>query len=537
MRRANRTWLVAILIVGGALRLFPIWFGLPYPQARPDEETAIGHAIGVLDGAPNPEFFHWPSLTFYLFAGLLQVARAVRGLGGDTGDLTFTEQAIVTRAVVALAGTVTILIVFLLARRFAAERIGLVAAAVLAVAILHVRESHFATTDALMTLLLWGSLLVLIDAALGDRPGRLRTFAFAGGLAGLATSTKYNAAAVACSMIAVQVLLFAREPQRLRTVRGWAPALMFGATMISAFLVGTPYAVLDFDTFARDLAYDFTHLSEGHRGIVLGRGWSNHATHTLPFGVGPAVFTVAIAGIVPFVRQYRSAAVILGSFAVPFYFVVGSGYTVFFRYMLPLVPLVCILAAITVVHLADWAARRVAIRRDLVLASLLAVTLGPSLVQSAWFALLLARTDTRVVAGRWLAERIQPGESFYDAGTPYTSLDLWNVRFERLTFDERMGSFGGAGALPDWLVLHESPLAAYTPVPPRLRQLARTEYLLAFRARGTKDAGTPAMYDQQDAFFLPFSHFWTIEAPGPTVSIYRRREPDTPLRTRPLTRR
>ena len=65
MRRANRIWLVAILILGGALRLFPVWFGLPYPQARPDEETAIGHAVDVLDGAPNPEFFHWPSLTFY----------------------------------------------------------------------------------------------------------------------------------------------------------------------------------------------------------------------------------------------------------------------------------------------------------------------------------------------------------------------------------------------------------------------------------------------------------------------------------------
>ncbi len=31
-----------ILLAGAVLRFVPIWFGLPYPQARPDEEVAIG---------------------------------------------------------------------------------------------------------------------------------------------------------------------------------------------------------------------------------------------------------------------------------------------------------------------------------------------------------------------------------------------------------------------------------------------------------------------------------------------------------------
>ena len=48
----------------------PIWFGLPYPMARPDEEAALGHALGIA-GDLNPQFFHWPSLTFYVFAGIL----------------------------------------------------------------------------------------------------------------------------------------------------------------------------------------------------------------------------------------------------------------------------------------------------------------------------------------------------------------------------------------------------------------------------------------------------------------------------------
>src|SRR5947209_3547367 len=74
----DRVRLYAIVVLGAALRLFPIWFGLPYLGARPDEETAIGHAVGVLGGDPNPHFFHWPSLTFYLFAGLYAAASLIR---------------------------------------------------------------------------------------------------------------------------------------------------------------------------------------------------------------------------------------------------------------------------------------------------------------------------------------------------------------------------------------------------------------------------------------------------------------------------
>ena len=58
-----------MILVGGLLRVVPIWFGLPFDRARPDEETAIGHALAIVGGDLNPHFFHWPSLTFYLFAG------------------------------------------------------------------------------------------------------------------------------------------------------------------------------------------------------------------------------------------------------------------------------------------------------------------------------------------------------------------------------------------------------------------------------------------------------------------------------------
>ena len=64
----TKRWLAAILVLGAALRFFPIWFGLEYPYSRPDENEAVGHALAILGGDLNPHFFHWPSLTFYIFA-------------------------------------------------------------------------------------------------------------------------------------------------------------------------------------------------------------------------------------------------------------------------------------------------------------------------------------------------------------------------------------------------------------------------------------------------------------------------------------
>ena len=69
----------------------------------------------------NPHFFHWPSLTFYLFAGLFTAGSWIRcALFLDPAP-TELEQLIIARTFVALTGTLTIVVMFRLARRVADE--------------------------------------------------------------------------------------------------------------------------------------------------------------------------------------------------------------------------------------------------------------------------------------------------------------------------------------------------------------------------------------------------------------------------------
>jgi 4-amino-4-deoxy-L-arabinose transferase-like glycosyltransferase len=520
--RRVRAALVAIVVLGAVLRFFPIWFGFPYPHARPDEETAVGLALAMQGGDPNPRFFHWPSFTIYLFAALFAVMRAIRrALSWD--GLTVTGYVLAARSLVALCGTLTIVVLFRLARRTSGATVGLVAALLLAAALLHVRDSHFAMTDILMTLLVTASLARLLHAlddriAVGTWNGGLRGFAIAGLLGGLAASTKYSAAVILIAMAAAQLVVLSKARWSLAAL---APTALFTTALAAGFLAGTPYSILDAEKFSADLRFDFTHLSEGH-GVDLGRGWTYHATRSLPYGVGLPAFFAAIVGLLPLARELGRHAIVLGAFVVAFYLSIGSGYTVFFRYVLPLVPLVCLLSALGIRETVRWLAARTGASHTAMAVVLTGIVALPSIVGSVWFDLLLARTDTRVLAGDWIAPQLKPEDTLYDSGGNYSRLDLQRVRFHQWEFDPATGSFGHPqGNTPDWLVLHESPLQLYATTPPALRQLATDRYELVFTARATKGRAASAVYDLQDAFFLPMSDFETAERPGPTIRIYR----------------
>ena len=496
----SRRWLVLVLALAAALRLVPVWFGLPYEYARPDEEVAIGHAVNALGGELNPQFFHWPSFTFYFFASLFAFNRT----GTYVGDL------LIARAAIAVVGTATVGVVYALTRRIADMPTAVTAAVFLAVSPLHVRDSHFAMTDILATFFTVWALFLLVRAA-DDRAAGW--FGAAGFVAGLAASTKYTMAALAASMAVAQIAMLGGSATAWRQWRNWQPSMAFAAACACGFLVGTPYALIDAGRFLDGVAYDFTHLSGGHNGAQVGIGWSYHVLRSLPAALGWPLFIAGLAGFVPMIHRQPRAAAIVGAFGAAVYLSLAPGHTVFFRYILPLTPLLCISAA--------FASRAVTPAPRLT-ALALAV---PALVTSIWSDVLLARTDTRVIASRWLADHVKAGESLYQAGSDFADVPLETLRpqaWPRGVYDAGSGRFG-ATTLPDWLIVPESALALYTSVPSSLRDLATAKYDLVHRVRATRpgvvDAG---VYDLDDAFFLPVTGFGAILRPGPTIVIYHR---------------
>jgi len=248
----------------------------------------------------------------------------------------------------------------------------------------------------------------------------------------------------------------------------------------------------------------------------VGVGWSYHLLRSLPAAVGCPLFLAGLIGFVPMATRQPRAAAIVGAFCAAEYVSLGPGHTVFFRYVLPVVPFLCVSAAFAA--------------RSIVFAPRLAALLlaAPALVTSVWSDVALAQTDTRVIAAAWLSDHVKPNESIYQSGSNYSDTPLASLlpqQWPRAIFDAGSGTFAYAPnhALPDWLVMAQSPIGLYTPTPTSLQRVAVQHYSLVHRVRATRpDMTDPGVYDLDDAFFLPVSGFSATIRPGPTILIYRK---------------
>jgi hypothetical protein len=302
----------------------------------------------------------------------------------------------------------------------------------------------------------------------------------------------------------------------------WQDRVIFAAAFAAAFLTASPYVLLDFGTFRADVSFEGAHLAAGHVGGDLGRGWAYHVTRSLPYGLGLPIFFAGLIGMPVLARRHLRAAIPLVAFVLPFYLAIGSGRTVFFRYILPLVPIFCLTGALTVRAIAAWTAPLFRVRANAVTTVLTVLIASTSFVNSVRLDRLLAKTDSRVLAAEWLIQRLRPEHTLHDAGGDYTRLDLGSAPFHDWRYDAATRSFGAIGAMPDWIVIEESPLREYALVPESLRDLTLERYTLAQEVRAIADSAG-AVFDRQDAFFLPIAGFAGVERPGPNVRIYLRR--------------
>src|SRR2546430_13499063 len=97
--------------------------------------------MGILHGIADPHFANWPHLYFYLAAAWLAPFHLL-GLVSDHASAYLG-----VRALDAIFGSLTVLVVFEFGRHAYGWLAGFLAAAALTVAILHVRDSHFAMLD------------------------------------------------------------------------------------------------------------------------------------------------------------------------------------------------------------------------------------------------------------------------------------------------------------------------------------------------------------------------------------------------------
>jgi len=375
-------------------------------------------------------------------------------------------------------GVATLVVTYRIASRLVGASQALIATFFLAVCFLHVRESHFGMLDVPVTLPIMASFGFLLRAWRDERP--LRSFLIAGFLAGLATSLKYNAGALAFVAGVVALIRIGDRPaDRRRTLFALTAC---GAAMIVTFLAGSPYVLLAPQEFLIGLRLRHEHILYGHFGVVIERAWLHHFVFGLRYGLGVPLLAASLAGIaIACYRHWRTAAILL-TFPAVSYLVIGVGHVAFVRYLVPIAPFLCLTAAVAV-----WSGvekiRDAAIRSGVAAAVTIAIA-APSLMSDVAMDRLLLRPDTRVLAAQWLAAQGAQPATTYAAGETFSRPFLTETsNGPRLEFAASRGVFvwGERQSVvpdPEWIVIPESPLPHYSGVASPVRDRVARGYTL-----------------------------------------------------------
>jgi hypothetical protein len=385
MRAAERAALVGILVLALALRLWGIHHGLPYAFNADENAHFVPRAIGMFGHSLDPQYFVNPPAFTYLLHLAFRVRWWTReAVGGAVAADPSTAFAI-GRVLAALLGVAAVGLLAWAGTRLVDRRVGLVAAALLAVAFLPVHYAHLAVNDvpALAPLC-----LTLVGTAGVYRDGRLRDYALAGAALGVACATKYTAG------IVLLCLLGAAVGARNR-VRGLTLA---GALAVAGFAVTNPYALFDLDLFRDGLQLQSEASADGggKLGLVADSGVLYYLG-TATWGLGWIPALAAAAGAVGVAIRDRALALVLVPAPLVFVVFMGVQDRFFARWLLPVYPLLCLLAA--------WAVTRPRVPALVGAAALCA----QGLVFSIHNDLALSRPDTRAVARDWMVAHIPEG--------------------------------------------------------------------------------------------------------------------------------
>jgi hypothetical protein len=386
----RRFWLAAgaIALLALVLRLWGHRHGLPFVYNADENAHFVARAIGMFGHSYDPNYFINPPAFSYLLHVLFFLRWGGEGVqsayAADPGDVFA-----LARAASAFLGAGAVALLALAGRRLFGARVGLLAAGLLAVAFLPVHYGHYALNDVPA---LAPACLALVGIAGVHRRGAPVDYVVAGIGLGLAGATKYTAG------ILLFCLLAAARDRRLVAVSL--------AAALAAFLAANPYALLSFDAF-KDGLIDQSSASNdggGKLGLVHENGWLYYLGTTV-WGLGWVPAFAALAGGVLLIRRDRRLAWVLLPAVVVFIAFMGSQDRFFARWLLPIYPLLCLLAAYAAIAAVD----RLRHRPRALLALAAVLLCGQGLVYSVHNDVVLARPDTRAQLREWMVANVPQG--------------------------------------------------------------------------------------------------------------------------------
>jgi uncharacterized membrane protein len=387
-KRLVTFWLIVIILVGGALRLYNLRWDLgtfPHPDER---STLLFYAPTIelpenMADLLNPHqsplnpfwnvhtqerrsytYGHFPLYLLVLTGNFLtDLTPLVDRLGASPEMVAFFREAatgrgyaVIGRALVGLLDTLSIYLVFLIARRLYGQGAGLLAATLSAFAVLHIQLAHFFAVDPVSTtfvlLAIYGSILMVDRRTVGPT-------ILTGAAIGLAVSSKYSALPIVMAPAVAAWFIWQRPPAKTDD----EPAADFSqvaylltvTAMVSfiTFALTSPFVLLDYGNFYQSVVEEQGRMVSGVADFPFTRQYRHTISYVyfieqqIRWGLGWPLGLLAFGSfawvLVQAVRGKLAAGEwIILVWLIPYFGITGLFLAKFMRYMSPVTPLVII---------------------------------------------------------------------------------------------------------------------------------------------------------------------------------------------------
>ena len=319
----------------------------------------LGTALDADKSPLNPHWFPLGSILIYLMVLIRSLVEPFTDLG------SLERMSYVGRSIMALADVGSVFMVNLLGKRIYSRRVGLLASALVALAVVHIQISHFYRPEPLLVFFLLTSFWYMLQVM---ERRRLRDSILLGIFVGLTLAVKVSVLPLALPLILVYGFRLFTNPEgqwaapflkaasRLR-----AHALLAAVAAAAVFFVTTPYAFLDIGDFIGDITYQANNVAKTAGKVPF----TVQYIGTTPFlyelqqtslwGLGLPLGIVAWGGLLftggfTILRLAKRmpaprGELLLLAWVVPNFLLLGIFETKFVRYIFPIIPFLVLMGS------------------------------------------------------------------------------------------------------------------------------------------------------------------------------------------------
>jgi 4-amino-4-deoxy-L-arabinose transferase-like glycosyltransferase len=261
--------------------------------------------------------------------------------------------------------------------------------------------------------------------------GRTSDYLFAGFFCGLAASTKYNGGVMLLAPLAAH---FMREG--LAGWRNWRVLAALGMAG-TAFVLASPFALLDWEHFVNDLQFEARHYATGHDGFEGNSpGW--YLTYAME-AEGPAAL-IALLEVGRGLLRRSKQTLLLAIFPITYFAFISTFEVRNARTLLPILPFAFLLAAQFLSGMMESLRTEREVGRPwhrmAVILLAVACVLWP-LSQSVRVDAQFATVDSRETARVWIAEHLPYGARLcIESYAPYVDPRQYSIQGVRRMIDQ-----------------------------------------------------------------------------------------------------